>query len=493
MDSNNILSILSALGQSPAPSLSGQMPPDVAVTYQPPPPPIAAPVAAPMTNVLQAAAPPPAPIAPVPVAAPAAPAPTAAPAEPPRKRRSVIETIGRLADVFAKVGGAEALYEPTLNARADRTFGMEDRQRKISADEIALATGKFELGDAQNARLGQFARGLKAIQAGGGDINTALPVLGQRMQIDPETIQAVQQEIATNPNALDGLIAATTEAKQGSSSTAVQNYAAYQQILAEQGPEAAKQFLSMAQPSSQITPHQNAQLEFDARRDAREDRKLALEVEKLTNPPMTARERSDIRKLQTSMPKISSSFRGATRDIDRQIQDARKLRDHPGLAGITGALQGRIPISVLPTSNAAQALLDKISAQGTFGELQKMRNNSPTGGALGNVSDAEGKRLQAAFARLSQAQSKKDFQAGLDQYIDDLEFSKENINSAYQESSELISRLTSDRPSTPAPRSNRAPNGRGNQGIPTLSPSEAAKLPPGSRFRTSDGRVLVRQ
>ncbi len=219
MDSNNILSILNFLGQAPpSTALSGQMPADVPVTYQPLPDPVAPPGYAdpgPMTNILQAVAPPAqsdisSQIANMPSPSPA---PTAAPAEPPRKRRSVIETIGRLADVFAKVGGAEALYEPTLNARQDRGFGIEDRQRKISADEIALATGKFALGDAQNIRLGQFARGLRAIQKGGGDVGVALPILAQRMGIDAETTQAIGQIFATNPQALEGLIAATTDPK----------------------------------------------------------------------------------------------------------------------------------------------------------------------------------------------------------------------------------------------------------------------------------------
>lgn len=185
MDSANILSILSSLGQ-PQPAPAGM-------------------------NVLQAIAPPVAPQAPPP------PPPTAA-VEPkpdghPRKRLSVIDTIGRLADVFAKVGGAEALYQPTLDSRQDRQFGIEDRDRKIDADTIALATNKFDLGDKRNIRIGQTARGLKAIGEKGGDIVQAWPILAARMEIDPATIESVGQALAADPNALDGLIAATTDPK----------------------------------------------------------------------------------------------------------------------------------------------------------------------------------------------------------------------------------------------------------------------------------------
>jgi hypothetical protein len=83
----------------------------------------------------------------------------------------------------------------------------------VLADNLKIETDKFALGDSHNTRLGQVARGLKAIKAAGGDINQAWPVLAQRMQLDPETIQSVGQAIATDPNSLDGLIAATTDPK----------------------------------------------------------------------------------------------------------------------------------------------------------------------------------------------------------------------------------------------------------------------------------------
>lgn len=181
MDSDNILSILAALG-------AGQ-------------PAMQAP-----TNVLQQ-------VAPVQPPAPPPPPPPAPAPEAPRKRRSLLDTIGGLADVFAKVGGAEALYQPTLDAREDRALALGDHSRKVDADTIKLATDKFALGDAHNERLGQVARGLKAIQTAGGDINQAWPILAQRMQIDPETVQSVGQALATDPHALGGLIGATTDPK----------------------------------------------------------------------------------------------------------------------------------------------------------------------------------------------------------------------------------------------------------------------------------------
>jgi hypothetical protein len=184
MDSSNILSILSTLAQGAAPAA----PANVLQAAQPAPMPV------------QAAPPPPPPPAPAAVAEP-------------HKRRSLLDTIGRISDVLAKVGGADALYQPTLDAREDRGLKLGDHERQVLADNLKIETDKFALGDSHNTRLGQVARGLQAIQKAGGDINQAWPVLAQRMQLDPETIQSVGKAISTDPNALDGLIAATTDPK----------------------------------------------------------------------------------------------------------------------------------------------------------------------------------------------------------------------------------------------------------------------------------------
>jgi hypothetical protein len=180
MDSANILSILQSLGQGAAP--------------QP-------------TNVLQQAAPPPPPIADIAQAATAASPPA------PKPRRSLLDTIGRISDVLATVGGADPLYQPTLDAREKHGFDVQDHGLKVDEATIKNATDKFDLGDKHNLRLGQVARGLKAIQTAGGDIHQAWPVLAQRMQLDPDTISSVGQALASDPHALDGLIGATTDPK----------------------------------------------------------------------------------------------------------------------------------------------------------------------------------------------------------------------------------------------------------------------------------------
>lgn len=140
----------------------------------------------------------------------------------------------------------------------------------------------------------------------------------------------------------------------------------------------------------------------------------------------------DRQKRDAAFPQASAGLRGAVNEIDTLRADLLALRALPGLAGITGAIEGRLP-SVKGSSSLAQAKLDKILARGQFRELQNMRNNSPTGGALGAISDRENASLRSAFASLDQRQKLADFQKAIDDAVAQLDFSKGNITQAFED------------------------------------------------------------
>jgi len=169
------------------------------------------------------------------------------------------------------------------------------------------------------------------------------------------------------------------------------------------------------------------------RRADTEERRLTLEETKASpeyqSIKLDAKEQS---KREAAFPKAQAAYSTATREIDTLVEDLKALREHPGLANITGGIEGRLP-SVGKKGTAAQALLDKILAKGQFRSLQELRNASPTGGAVGNVSDAEGKALRDSFGALNQAQGMEDFQNQIDRVISDLQYSKGNIKGAYDE------------------------------------------------------------
>lgn len=100
-------------------------------------------------------------------------------------------------------------------------------------------------------------------------------------------------------------------------------------------------------------------------------------------------------------------------DIGR-IQNIIAESDLP-VTGMTGALLRNIP-----GTNAydVSALATTIRANIGFDRLQQMREASPTGGALGAVSERELTELQSVLGSLDQAQSQEQFERNLNRLSD---------------------------------------------------------------------------
>ena len=107
-----------------------------------------------------------------------------------------------------------------------------------------------------------------------------------------------------------------------------------------------------------------------------------------------------------------ASYIGLTDGLERMSKTAGQLLDENkgGVENIAGK-SNYLPFVggtwTLPGTAAAdaKARLETLKAKVGFEVLQQMRNNSKTGGALGQVSDAENKLLQQAIDSLDAAQS----------------------------------------------------------------------------------------
>lgn len=138
----------------------------------------------------------------------------------------------------------------------------------------------------------------------------------------------------------------------------------------------------------------------------------------------------EVQKREAAYPKATSAVKNFEANSDSFIKDLQTLRDHPGLSNITGVIAGRTP-SFTRDGRAAQALYDKIVAKGGFQALQALREASTTGGALGSVSNQEGKQLVQSFAAIDQRQDAPDVQAAIDQVIQEVEGTKARVREAY--------------------------------------------------------------
>jgi hypothetical protein len=137
-------------------------------------------------------------------------------------------------------------------------------------------------------------------------------------------------------------------------------------------------------------------------------------------------------KTDAAYPKASAAFKFADNKLDTLIEDVTRLRKNPGLGGVTGLVFGRTP-AITEAARSAEAEIEALKAKGSFNELREMRIQSPTGGALGNVSDRENAKLEAAFAALKQTQSEKDYKEKLDLLLSQLRVSKALIKEAFEE------------------------------------------------------------
>ena len=154
-------------------------------------------------------------------------------------------------------------------------------------------------------------------------------------------------------------------------------------------------------------------------------------------------------KLQGQFNQDTAALQGSMNSFDRLATAANEALNHPGLKSITG-LRGVIPN--MPGSDAAdaQAKMNTLKSQVGFGVLQDMRNNSKTGGALGAVSDAEGKRLEANLAALENAQSEQQMRESLKKIVDYADQAKGRMSNAYNMKHGTPARRSTDNPAPSA-------------------------------------------
>jgi len=140
--------------------------------------------------------------------------------------------------------------------------------------------------------------------------------------------------------------------------------------------------------------------------------------------------KKELQSREAAFPKATTAIKSFDADADELISDLERLKNHPGLSNITGVIAGRTP-SLTAQGRAAQALYDKIIAKGGFQSLQDVRNASPTGGALGSISNQEGQQLKSAFSEIDQKMDAPDVRGAIDRTIQKVQGSKNRVREGY--------------------------------------------------------------
>lgn len=132
-----------------------------------------------------------------------------------------------------------------------------------------------------------------------------------------------------------------------------------------------------------------------------------------------------------SQPKILATMRQTEAKTDRVVTEIDKALGM--VNGMTAGLAGTA-LSRVPGSDARnlQRVIDTIRANIGFAELNEMRANSPTGGALGQVTERELGFLQSVLASLEQDQSPAQLSENLAKVREALMGGRERLRQAYE-------------------------------------------------------------
>lgn len=194
-----------------------------------------------------------------------------------------------------------------------------------------------------------------------------------------------------------------------------------------------------------------------------------------------------------SGPVDPQAFR-RSQDSIAAIDDAKK-RTNWLRTGPVGAMTKGWPGS--PAFNLDKDL-DTLKARAGFEELAAMRKASPTGGALGQVTERELAMLQASEANLDVGQGEKQIDRNLDRFRGTLTsrtpgLAPENPFALTSENKAAIPEGAFFRHEGKVYRQKKDAGPAGGNIRTVNTPQEAAALPPGTKFRTPDGQVRVRK
>lgn len=130
-------------------------------------------------------------------------------------------------------------------------------------------------------------------------------------------------------------------------------------------------------------------------------------------------------------PKQMAAVESVVNTSRRMQQTINEILNNPGFNDAFG-LSGTI-ISSIPGTDAARvkALLEQLGGTLFIDAITAMRNASPTGGAVGAVTEKEGDKLQSSQAALKQAQKPADVRKELQKLLEMLKFQEQGVVNAF--------------------------------------------------------------
>jgi len=278
-----------------------------------------------------------------------------------------------------------------MGVTEDLVKTMDGRTLRDIAKQVTIKRASVSPAQqAAQARLAQIM-GIGGPPSAGG----TAPVAGAPMEADQaqEAADIAGWEGAQSSQAAapvgGGAAAPAVGAAGGQMTPAMARAIASDPIILAGNPDLAKKYAEIAEKLE--TPGAKEAQVLTARREA----------ERLVNMP----------KVELSLANRQLQTKTVSDTVDAALKDVRGF----SLTALPTAGLGGYIASALPGTDAynLNRRIETIKSNIGFSELQKMRDESPTGGALGQVAVQELNYLQAALGNLDQAQSVAELEKNL--------------------------------------------------------------------------------
>lgn len=410
----------------------------------------------------------------------------------PRQRRSFLETIGRISDVIATVGGAQALYQPTLDAREDRARQVDlealrkqqiEQQMQLGGQQLQIGEQTLEANEDELASSGRarLATALGSL-AGNPDAARIWPQIAAQAGLDEQQTAQIGGLIAQGiaPEQIARGLGWSPEVRsQGSQAKELQ---IYQMLRENAGEETAQAYLQNLTNPQGMTEKQIADLELARQRYNLDRDRFDFEQYKFENPQekpsaaTSAAEAGDSNSVASILTDFGVVLDGPNDPIADMINESTNGFIQYGASMIPGAFGVSTPgmeqIAKLQTIDNALIL-------------------ALAGGKLGaGVSNADRSFFEKMAGRIS------DPTIPADQRLAAWNQIKTRFRGVIQREAKAKPRTSTGRTGSGErvlPRTQRGQRpGTGNI-VSVTSAEEARNLPSGTRFRTPDGRVMVKR
>lgn len=151
-------------------------------------------------------------------------------------------------------------------------------------------------------------------------------------------------------------------------------------------------------------------------------------------------------KLDTATREKAAEVESARFNVDNMLNTIERIKKNPSLDDVLGSIEGAMP--AMATSWADDEEADAIALIETLGS-QAFLSQLPNIKGMGQLSNAEGDKLQAALQNLRRNQSEKQFRTSLDEASRLLIKARENVSRRYG--------VPDTKPDTPAAPGARPP------------------------------------